>query len=321
MNKSKILVFLFVVASMSGCKKETGQINSLDCSSYQISGPVTSGISVNGNSIVVPYSGGDGGNHSGQMVNSTGVTGMTAVLSAGSFTLGNGDLTYDLSGTPSTSGTANFELNIGGKDCIVPLTVNASSAGQCNAKVSPTETLTFMCYNLGAANTSADPFTPSWEITGGYWQWGRKNMAAPGPTANNPNTDAIGGWNITAAADGSWTDDAKTANDPCPAGFRVPTKAQWDAVLFNNALTNVGTWTTSNTNYSSGKMIGNKLFIPAAGGRYENDGALGNRGSLGYYWSSSESDSILAWGLLFGSSNVTNNYYRTSGKSVRCVAE
>jgi hypothetical protein len=34
----------------------------------------------------------------------------------------------------------------------------------------------FDCYNLSAIGktTNDDPFTPSWRLIGGYWQWGRK---------------------------------------------------------------------------------------------------------------------------------------------------
>ncbi|MEY3368427.1 MAG: hypothetical protein RI973_1582, partial [Bacteroidota bacterium] len=115
----------------------------------------------------------------------------------------------------------------------------------CRAKVNATDYKDFLCYNLGAANTSADPFTPSWEIIGGYWQWGRKgpdstqwlntntSNFAHGPTGSGvgeANALAIGGWDLIAAANGAWSDTSKTADDPCPQGFRVPTKAQWAGV-------------------------------------------------------------------------------------------
>lgn len=39
----------------------------------------------------------------------------------------------------------------------------------CRAKTGNTEIRNFMCHNLGAANSGADPFTPGWAINGGYW--------------------------------------------------------------------------------------------------------------------------------------------------------
>ena len=210
----------------------------------------------------------------------------------------------------------------------------------CGAYVSAGVWKVFSCYNLGAANTSVDPFTPSWEIIGGYWQWGRSAQAAPGPTGTGGSTpnDGLpstwtptGTWNTTPAINGSWVDASTTAtpvakgpDDPCPAGFRVPAKTQWEGVINNNSITNVGgsSWSTSATNYSTGKNFGSALFLPAAGGRDNSTGALFIRGSNGYYWSSTEYGAGLAWDLGFLSGGAYVDYdYRTLGFSVRCVAE
>ena len=190
----------------------------------------------------------------------------------------------------------------------------------------------FSCYNLGAANTSVDPFTPSWEIIGGYWQWGRSAQAAPGPTGTDgstPNDGVPGTWNTTAAANGAWVDatpmTASPADNPCPTGFRIPSQTQWGGVINNtlNPQSDEGSnWTAGATNYTTGKNFGSALFLPAAGGRGSSTGTLFNRGSFGYYWSSSEDGTGNAWFLTFnsGGANVSN-YYRTNGFSVRCVAE
>jgi uncharacterized protein (TIGR02145 family) len=276
----------------------------------------------------VPYTGGNGGAFDGQTVSSAGVTGLTATLIAGGFAEGPGNLTWSITGTPSSGGTASFALSIAGQSCSLDVTV--SSAPVCRAKVNATDYKDFMCYNLGAANTSADPFTPSWEINGGYWQWGRPTEAAAGPTgsgAGQANEGAITGWNNTNAADGSWDDGSKTGNDPCPTGFRVPTKAQWDGVLANNTPMNVGTFSNSATNYGAGKKFGDNLMLPAAGVRDGYNGVLYFRGSNGDYWSSTEYGTGNAWYLYFRSAGAGTDYYydiydnRSYGFSVRCIAE
>jgi uncharacterized protein (TIGR02145 family) len=209
--------------------------------------------------------------------------------------------------------------------------ISSSLQKKCGAYVAPGQWKEFMCYNLGVANEDADPFTPSWEIIGGYWQWGRAKEAAPGPAgpgtaSSNTNAGEIKGWNDVVAPDKSWIDNKKTKSDPCPSGYRVPTKTEWDDVLGNNKITRVGyTWEDSHTNYSTGRMIGEKLFLPAAGYRDLGNGALGLRGRYGHYWSSTENGSSNAWYLGFGSAGAYTfgNYYynRSDGFSVRCIAE
>ena len=296
-----------------------GSIATLNCAGAAVSGSLQLNQAASGVSVSVPFTGGNGGAHDGQVVSSTGVTDLIATLSPGGFAEGSGSITYTITGTPATGGTASFALNIGGQTCTLDVTV--SSAPVCRAKVTAMDFKDFLCYNLGAANTSADPFTPGWEINGGYWQWGRSAEAAAGPTATDPKSGAVSGWNTTDAANGEWADGSKTGNDPCPAGYRVPTKAQWDGVVANNTITNVGTFSSSATNYGAGKKFGDQLMLPAAGDRYYGNGALYNRGGGGFYWSSTEND-VSAWYLEFNSSGAgTYGFSRTYGFSVRCVAE
>lgn len=202
---------------------------------------------------------------------------------------------------------------------------------RCGAYVASGVWKRFMCHNLGAANFSSDPFTPSWENHGGYWQWGIADEAATGPSGTNgstPNDAAPGVWNTTSALPGAWSDGSKKDEDPCPDGFRVPTKTQWEGV-FNPSLNVVtdasgSTWASSPTNYTSGKNFGPSLMLPAAGFRIFISGALFSRGSNGYYWSSTESGTFntWAWYLFFGSggAGMLENE-STFGYSVRCIAE
>ena len=293
-----------------------GVISSLNCGAgitgfltlYQVASVVR----------VIPYTGGNCGPHPGQTVTSTGITGLTATLPAGNFASGDGSLTYTITGTPASLGTASFALDIGGQTCTLLWRVG------CSAYVAPGQLKEFMCHNLGAANVSADPFTPSWEVNGGYWQWGFAGMAAPGPSgpgAGQTNESPISGWYTINAPNGAWSDATKTANDPCPQGFRVPTFAQWNGVRNNNTQSITGTWTSSSTNYSSGRFFGPGLMLPAAGVR-DGIGELYSRGYRGTYWSSSESGTGSSESLDFYSfGTIPFGTDRRNGHSLRCVAE
>ena len=46
-------------------------------------------------------------------------------MQAGTLASGNGNLTYTISGTPASAGTASFSLSFGGQSCSISLTVNA----------------------------------------------------------------------------------------------------------------------------------------------------------------------------------------------------
>jgi hypothetical protein len=117
--------FYRALGSSVRCIKDTsspslqGTINTLDCGSSINNGSLISVTESSGVSSSVPYTGGNGGSYNGQTVASTGVTGLTATLTAGAFANGNGNLTYIITGTPTSSGTASFTLIIGGKTCIL----------------------------------------------------------------------------------------------------------------------------------------------------------------------------------------------------------
>ena len=261
----------------------------------------------------------------------------------GTFT-GTGSQTILLTatGTPITKGTNTFTINTT-PNCNF---IRYTSLTGCFAKISATSFKDFLCHNLGA-DTTLDPHVPALGLQGGYIQWGRRgpntsgnslvdwqtaantaNFAAA-PTSGNANDAVISGWNTTAAADNSWrsTGGAKTANDPCPSGYRVPTSTEWAGVNSNNTASRTGTFSGGATNYGAALHYGPNtstkiLTLPAAGFRSNANGTLYSRGLIGYYWSNTENVTN-ALRLGFDSSNIisTGISTRTYGYSLRCIEE
>ena len=124
--------FLNLVGQFGQNCSPLGTISSFTCSDFTNSGTLIQGSEALNVNSIISYSVGNGGHHNGQVVSSTGVTGLYAALQAGSFTSGAGSLTYMIFGTPTSSGIASFALNIGGQTCALTRTVNGSGSGPLN---------------------------------------------------------------------------------------------------------------------------------------------------------------------------------------------
>lgn len=218
--------------------------------------------------------------------------------------------TITISGTPTVLGTYNYTIPVNGCGPVIN-TTGTITVVTCGAFVAVGTFKAFACHNLGVTNTTLDPNIPVQAIQGSYYQWGRKTTST----------------STSVAADGAWLDNSKTTNDSCPVGYKVPTKTQWDGVVSNNTISRTGTWTKSNTNYGTAIHFGpnsttKTLTLPAAGYEGYDDGTLSNRGSDGFYWSSTQNTTPAAFYLTFNSSNAgTSNNSRNNGCSIRCISE
>jgi len=101
-------------------------VGALNCGSATQTGNLYNGSVASGVSASVPYTAGNGGSYGAQTISSTGVVGLTATLGAGTLANGAGSLTYAISGTPTTSGTASFAITVGGQSCSFTVSVGAA---------------------------------------------------------------------------------------------------------------------------------------------------------------------------------------------------
>ncbi|MER0440034.1 carbohydrate-binding domain-containing protein [Emticicia sp. W12TSBA100-4] len=138
-------ILLTFISIFQACKSEeittikTATITALTCSAATFSATATSGASYTG-TATVPYTGGNGiAYDAGSPVASTGVTGLTATLSAGTLASGSGTANFVITGTPTTSGTANFSIDLGGQNCTLslPVAVSKSSIATLVCTVAP----------------------------------------------------------------------------------------------------------------------------------------------------------------------------------------
>jgi uncharacterized protein (TIGR02145 family) len=314
--------------------QNSGTISNLACSSATNTGTLTQGTAASGASFSVPYSGGNGGSHSGQSVGSTGIVGLTATLSAGSFTGSTGSLTYTITGTPSGSGTASFALNIGGRTCTLTRTVEPSATSGYPANtvfcggvqaaivpvINPATGRTWMDRNLGASRVATQ--SNDSQAYGDLYQWGRRadghqcrnsatsTVLSSSDTPNNSNF--IRGSNVT----GDWRNPqnsslwqgASGTNNPCPSGYRLPTASELNA--------EAQSWGAAKN--SSG-AFSSPLKLTTAGTRLASDGFLWS--AIGSYWTSTvEGNGSISLDV-YDNSAATNFYKtdRADGSSVRCI--
>ena len=180
------------------------------------------------------------------------------------------------------------------------------------------------------------PLTPI-EING--VKWAPCNVSFPGCFAKKPFDAGMlyqwgsnVGWSSTkplAATDenNKWRDLSEKGNmwqpakNPCPPGWRVPTKAEFQSLINTDYVTRE--WRTENgiEGYRlTDKDSGDSLFLPAAAYRncYGSLGTGGKDGGGGY-WSSTPESSIACYLNFY--SKFTSYCNREFAYSIRCVAK
>ncbi len=199
------------------------------------------------------------------------------------------------------------------KVVVVPL--SSGSSGRIPTIVS--EGQEWMDRNLGAlrvAGSKSDSLAYGW-----LYQWGRGpdgHESRTSPTTTTPSDynspehgDFINSHDDWRSTPNNNLWQSSGLNNPCPAGFRLPTDLEWEAERVS--------W---NDNNAAGAFA-SPLKLVAAGYREYGGGNLWDVGSLGLYWSSTVLGSS-SRALLFSSTNASFvGYMRAYGQSVRCLKD
>jgi uncharacterized protein (TIGR02145 family) len=320
-----------------------GMINTLDCNNYVFTEDLTQGTLTQSANLLVSYTGGNGLSFDSQIWNSTGVLGLTATITAGTFLNGSGNLSYTILGTPQNYGTATFNITIGGMSCFINLTVNPTSSiyppnfVSCNNTTAivdvtnPTTGKTWMDRNLGASQVATSSTDAN--SYGDLYQWGRfsdghqcRNSSIENMTSSL-NVPSNNSFFIVSSYPNDWRwpqnndlwQGVNGLNNPCPIGYRIPTNTE----LVNE----ISSWSISNSNGAFTSPL--KLIM--AGIRNSASGSIEENEFSGYYWSSSPATIGAGGGvttyynssyLYFNSSDAsTSAVIRADGMSIRCIKD
>ena len=334
------------VATWTTAGQCPGTIASLNCLGGSNTGSLFVSESASGVSSIISYTGGGGGTHNGQTVTSTGVTGLTATLAAGTFAIGAGSLTYTISGTPATSGTASFALNIGGQSCTRTLTVNSSGIGTpatCGATNvhNPAKTYGSMTDQQGNVYKTIVIGTQEWMAENLKTTIYRNGNAIANVTDNTQ-------WEgLTTGAWASYNNDSQydcpygklynwyavvDPRDLCPTGWHEPTDGEWVTLtdylggegVVGGKMKTTGFQYWSSTNGAATNEVG---FSGLPGGlriNFFGNNGFGGVGSGGGWWSSSESGASSAYNrfISYNDGFISQSYEdKLVGWSVRCLKD
>jgi uncharacterized protein (TIGR02145 family) len=190
-----------------------------------------------------------------------------------------------------------------------------SSQGEC-----------WMDRNLGAdPNIDPSDYTgyADTRAYGDLFQWGRLDdghqSRDSGTTTTRSSTDEPGHGDFIThdSSPYDWRNPQNNnlwqgvngTNNPCPAGWRIPTEAEWN---------------TERTNWSSNNYNGafaSPLKLTAAGLRHSSSAALHYVGSYGHYWSSTVGGAYARYLHFLSSDASFYGTYRAYGFSVRCILD
>ena len=180
----------------------------------------------------------------------------------------------------------------------------------------------WMDRNLGAirvAGSKSDSLAYGW-----LYQWGRpadghESRTSPVTDLNDLSDDVVpghGNFIIGNASPLDWLstqnndlwEGGSGVNNPCPPGFRIPTKEDWE--------TEVATWSSSDADGAFESNL--KLTMP--GGRSALTGIYDFEGLFGGYWTSSvdTNNYSVNFTIKEDKANISETF-RGTGISVRCI--
>ena len=313
-----------------------GSIQNIDCGAVANTGVLLDATPASNVSSILTYTGGNGGAYSGQTISSTTVTGLKATLTSGTFSNGNGNLTFTITGTPSSSGDAIFSINIGGKSCVLTRSVKINTLiGSYAQNLSDIDGNTYKTVKIGSQIWMAENLKTAKYNDGSYISnvtdnnlWG--NLSS-GAWCYYNNSDSLGkiygkmyNWYVVSA----FSSENKNV---CPVGWHVPSNSDWTILsdflggTTNNLTSKIKEYGVSHWNSPNVDATNTSLFTALPGGYYYNWGDYsGNKytfyglGAECGWWSNQEN-----WIFNIGNAILENggSANKNAGRSIRCLKD
>ncbi len=284
--------------------------------------------------LSIPYYGGNGVGVPSQSINSTGVTGLTATMEAFSLEEGDSTIVLSLSGTFTETGTASFLLEVAQQSCQIDIQVPNLHPNYCDPSsptlivdvTNPATGKTWMDRNLGASRVATSATDA--QARGNLFQWGRasdghecRNSSSTTTLATTAVPDAGNSWDgrfIKNISPYNWLNPQSTVlwqgvngtNNPCPSGYRLPTKAEWEE--------EIQSWDSANLSGA----FGSPLKLPAVGIRDANFGTVVLADSRAWYWSSGTEAGPSYNHLSVDTGNASVSTFNSgTGMAIRCIKD
>jgi len=318
-----------------------GSIQSINCFGLSHFGSIklnTTILPTDSVRTYVPYTGGNGGPFITTVVNSKGVTGLTATLQADTFKIGAGVLLYKISGTPTSSGTAIFEINIGGSVCTFGRLVSTSSQQPTSgygSLITDIEGNSYKTAYIGTQHWMAENLRVSKYNDGttipnvmGSSDWANLLTNAwcyhENKVENNLKYGKLYNWYTVSLINNGY-------KNICPTGWHVPSSDEWSKLITylggssvaGGKLKEVGTasWGSPNSDATN-----SSLFSAQGSSSRLEDGYFMGITSHGSWWSSSEINVNDARNLYLTQNNPAAYMYsygdvKKKGLSVRCIKD
>lgn len=158
--------------------------------------------------------------------------------------------------------------------------------------------------NLGADQQAASTYDATESSAGWFWQFNRRQGYKHDGVTRTPSV----AW-PTNSSSTNWT----SANDPCSillgTGWRIPTQAEYESAL--------AAWASNISAAYAGP-----LKLHACGDLDPSTGNLDNRGSSGFYWTSTRQGGTTAIDVrLFDAFNGTFGGIFRWGEAIRCLKD